>query len=132
MFVKKVSVVLIIFEKLLSSDHNIELMFPLVFAESKIVTSVYSKDFDGLLSKTIQKKVSFDQIPSEEIQLLKTANYENLIQLSLNHSDGYVVADDGALNKIEKLIESKDIPVMDFDQTKEDKAFVSYYSNKIF
>ena len=43
-----------------------------------------------------------------------------------------VVADDGALNKIEKLIESKDIPVMDFDQTKEDKAFVSYYSNKIF
>ena len=103
-----------------------------LFAESKIVTSVYSKDFDGLLSKTIQKKVSFDQIPSEEIQLLKTANYENLIQLSLNHSDGYVVADDGALNKIEKLIESKDIPVLDFDQTKEDKAFVSYYSNKIF
>jgi len=103
-----------------------------LFAESKIVTSVYSKDFDGLLSKTIQKKVSFDQIPSEEIQLLKTANYENLIQLSLNHSDGYVVADDGALNKIEKLIESRDIPVMDFDQTKEDKAFVSYYSNKIF
>ena len=103
-----------------------------IFAESKIVTSVYSKDFDGLLSKTIQKKVSFDQIPSEEIQLLKTANYENLIQLSLNHSDGYVVADDGALNKIEKLIESRDIPVMDFDQTKEDKAFVSYYSNKIF
>ena len=103
-----------------------------LFAESKIVTSVYSKDFDGLLSKTIQKKVSFDQIPSEEIQLLKTANYENLIQLSLNHSDGYVVADDGALNKIEKLIESKDIPVMNFDQTKEDKAFVSYYSNKIF
>ena len=103
-----------------------------IFAESKIVTSVYSKDFDGLLSKTIQKKVSFDQIPSEEIQLLKTANYEIPIQLSLNHSDGYVVADDGALNKIEKLIESKDIPVMDFDQTKEDKAFVSYYSNKIF
>ena len=55
-----------------------------------------------------------------------------MLQLSLNHSDGYVVADDGALNKIEKLIESKDIPVMDFDQTKEDKAFVSYYSNKIF
>ena len=53
-----------------------------LFAESKIVTSVYSKDFDGLLSKTIQKKVSFDQIPSEEIQLLKTANYENLIQNS--------------------------------------------------
>jgi len=78
-----------------------------LFAESKIVTSVYSKDFDGLLSKTIQKKVSFDQIPSEEIQLLKTANYENLIQLSLNHSDGYVVADDGALNKIEKLIKRK-------------------------
>ena len=103
-----------------------------IFAESKIITSVYSRDFDGLLSKTIQKKVGFDQIPSEEIQLLKTANYENLIQLSLNHSDGYVVADDGALNKIEKLIESKDIPVMDFDQTKEDKAFVSYYSNKIF
>ena len=99
-----------------------------LFAESKIVTSVYSKDFDGVVSKKIQKKVSFDKIPSEETQLLKRADYENLIQLSLNHSDGYVIADNGAL----KNIESKDIPVMDFDQTKEDKAFVSYYSNKIF
>ena len=99
-----------------------------LFAESKIVTSVYSKDFDGVVSKKIQKKVSFDKIPSEEIQLLKVANYENLIQLSLNHSDGYVVADNGALKKIE----GKDLPVMDYDQTKQDKAFVSYYSNKIF
>ncbi len=103
-----------------------------LFAGSKIVTSVYSKDFDGVVSKTIHKKVCFDKIPSEEIQLLKTANYENLIQLSINHSDGFVVADDGALNKIEKLVESKNLPVMDFDQTKEEKAFVSYYSNKIF
>ena len=103
-----------------------------LFAESKIVTSVYSKDFDGVVSNKIQKKVSFDKIPSEEIELLKRANYENLIQISLNHSDGYVVADNGALKKIEKLIESKDIPVMDFDQTKQDKAFVSYYLNKIF
>ena len=55
-----------------------------------------------------------------------------MIQLSINHSDGFVVADDGALNKIEKLVESKNLPVMDFDQTKEEKAFVSYYSNKIF
>ena len=100
-----------------------------LFAESKIVTSVYNKDFDGVVSKKIQKKVSFDKIASEEIQLLKRANYENLIQLSLNHSDGYVVADnDGTLKKIE----NKSIPVMDFDQTKQDKAFVSYYSNKIF
>ena len=103
-----------------------------LFAESKIVTSVYTKDFDGVVSKKIQKKVSFDKIPSEEIQLLKRADYENLIQLSLNHSDGYVIADNGALKDIQKLIESKDIPGMDFDQTKEDKAFVSYYSNKIF
>ena len=103
-----------------------------LFAGSKIVTSVYSKDFDGVVSKTIHKKVCFDKIPSEEIQLLKTANYENLIKLSINHSDGFVVADDGALNKIEKLVESKNLPVMDFDQTKEEKAFVSYYSNKIF
>ena len=103
-----------------------------LFAGSKIVTSVYSKDFDGVVSKTIHKKVCFDKIPSEEIQLLKTANYENLIQLSINHSDGFVVADDGALNKIEKLVESKNLPVMDFDQTKEEKAFVSFYSNKIF
>ena len=103
-----------------------------LFAGSKIVTSVYSKDFDGVVSKTIHKKVRFDKIPLEEIQLLKTANYENLIQLSINHSDGVVVADDGALNKIEKLVESKNLPVMDFDQTKEEKAFVSFYSNKIF
>ncbi len=103
-----------------------------IFAESKIVTSVYAKDFDGVVSRKIQKKVSFDKIPMDELKLLKTASYENLIQLSLNHSDGYVVGDDGALNKIGKLIDGKEIPFMDFAETKQEKAFVSYYSNQIF
>lgn len=103
-----------------------------LFDESKIVTSIYAKDFDGVLSKKIEKKVSFDKIPSEELTLLKTANYENLIQLSLNHSDGFIVADNGALGDIRKGIKSKDLPWMDFEETKQEKAFVSYYSNQIF
>ena len=64
-----------------------------IFANSKIVTSVYAKDFDKVISKNLYDKVAFDNIPLELISLLKKASFENLIKLSIEFSDGYAIAD---------------------------------------
>ena len=102
-----------------------------IFADCKIVTSVYAKDFEGVFSKNFHKKVAFDEIPDEEITLLKKANFENLTQLSLNHSDGYILADAETSKEIEKSFATKKIPRLSYEETQQKDAFINFYSQNI-
>ena len=102
-----------------------------IFADCKIVTSVYAKDFEGVFSKDFQKKVAFDEIPDEEIKLLKKATFENLTQLSLNYSDGYVIADAETPEEIEKSSAAEKIPGLSFEKTQQKDALINFYSQNI-
>ena len=102
-----------------------------IFADCKIVTSVYAKDFEGVFSKDFQKKVAFDEIPDEEIKLLKKATFENLTQLSLNYSDGYVIADAETPEEIEKSSAAEKIPGLSFEETQQKDAIINFYSQNI-
>ena len=102
-----------------------------IFANSKIVTSIYAKDFDGVLSDNFYDKVAFDNAPTDLISPLKKASFENLIQLSLNFSDGYVLADSETPKSIHDHLSDDRIPGLSFEQSQKEDAFVSYYSNNI-
>ena len=102
-----------------------------IFADCKIVTSVYARDFEGVFSKDFQKKVAFDEIPDEEIKLLKKATFENLTQLSLNYSDGYVIADAETPEEIEKSSAAEKIPGLSFEETQQKDALINFYSQNI-
>ena len=102
-----------------------------IFANSKIVTSVYAKDFEGVVSSQIHKKVSFDDIPEELIEPLRNADFENLQHLSLNFSDGYVIADQETPKSIENYSNNKQIPGLSFEESQKDDALVSLYTNHI-
>jgi starch synthase len=102
-----------------------------IFKDCKIVTSVYAKDFEGVFSKDFQKKVAFDEIPNEEIKLLKNATFENLTQLSLNYSDGYVIADPDTPEEIVKSSAAEKISGISFEEAQQKDAFINFYSQKI-
>mgnify|MGYP003322488703 CR=1 FL=1 len=102
-----------------------------IFANNKIVTSVYAKDFEGVVSSQFHKKVSFDDIPEELIEPLRNADFENLQHLSLNFSDGYVIADQETPKSIENYSNYKQIPGLSFEESQKDDALVSLYTNHI-
>jgi starch synthase len=102
-----------------------------IFAESKIVTSIYGKNFDGVLSKKIKKKIEFDQIPKEEIDILSKATFNNLIKLSLNHSDGVVSSTKEISDDLNEIIEQSNIPHLDFENSITEKGYIDFYNNKI-
>ena len=102
-----------------------------IFADCKIVTSVYAKDFEGVFSRDFHKKVAFDEIPDEEIKLLKKATFENLTQLSLNYSDGYVIADAETPKEIGKNSAAEKIPSLNYEETLQKDAFINFYSQNI-
>ena len=43
-----------------------------LFKESKVVTSVYSQNFDGTLNKMLIDKVKFDEIGDDHLKNLKS------------------------------------------------------------
>jgi starch synthase len=102
-----------------------------IFANSKIVTSVYAKDFDKVLSKNLYDKVAFDNIPLELISLLKKASFENLTKLSIEFSDGYAIADIETPKSIQDYLSDYSIPGLTFEESQKEDAFVNFYSTNI-
>ena len=82
------------------------------FSESKIVVSAYGNEFDGVMSKDIQKKVAFDGFESEDIAFLKKPNHENLLKSALQFADGLILGDDQVSSEVRQYAESLEIPIM--------------------
>jgi starch synthase len=82
------------------------------FSESKIVVSAYGNEFDGVISKDIQKKVAFDGFEAEDIALLKKPNHANLLKSALQFADGLILGDDQVSAEIRQYAEGLELPIM--------------------
>ena len=102
-----------------------------IFSDSKIVTSVYKKDFSGVVSKKIKSKVEFDLIPKKDIETLSNANFKNLIKLSIKHSDGIVSSSNETPNDLNEIIDESEKPHLCYDLSTKKNAYTDFYSDKI-
>jgi len=102
-----------------------------IFSDSKIVTSVYKKDFSGVVSKKIKSKVEFDLIPKEEIEALSNPDFNNLIKLSLKHSDGIVSSSNQTPKDLNEIIDQSKKPHLCYDSSTQKNAYTNFYSDKI-
>lgn len=99
-----------------------------LFEQSKIVSSIYPKDFDGVLAGALHDKIAFDQLDPEAIRPLNEPSYEELINLNVQFSDGFVLAGEDLPEGVIKSIKVSDKPVLDYETSKAEKAFVKFYT----
>ncbi|NHN27167.1 glycogen/starch synthase [Flavobacterium jejuense] len=85
-----------------------------IFADTKIITSVYNLGFEGELNKELVGKMSFDNISKDITKEIQSPNYENLMKLTIDHSDGVVVGSDGLNPTLTKYIETSGKPFLPF------------------
>ena len=85
-----------------------------IFAETKIITSVYEHGFDGELNTQLLDKVLFDAIDKEAVAVIEKPNYENIMKLSVMHSDGVVMGSASLSLTLTKFIESSNKPFLPF------------------
>jgi starch synthase len=103
-----------------------------LFADTKIVTSVFNQSFDGALDKSMGQKVQFDNIPKEDITELDNPTFENIMMASINHSDGVVIASDMVSSNLTKFIEASKKPFLPFvPKEKLAEAYIQFYKNQI-
>ena len=103
-----------------------------LFANTKIVTSVYGQSFEGTLDSEMINKVSFDGIPKDAILDLENPNYENIIKSCIMHSDAVIIASENLTSSLTKFIESSNKPFLPF-ASKDNFAevYTHFYKNSV-
>jgi len=102
-----------------------------LFQDSKLVTSVYPKDFEGPMSEELKAKIAHDKIEDESIDHLAKASYENLMQVNATHADGFVIASEAVDQKTLATLKSTKKPLLEYADTHQEDAYVNFYTEKI-
>ncbi|KDN56589.1 glycogen/starch synthase [Flavobacterium seoulense] len=97
-----------------------------LFSETKIVTSVYGQSFDGTLDVEMLNKVKLDGVPEDQVAMLSTPDYENIIKATVMHSDAVIIASPNVSSSLTKFIETSGKPFLPFVPK---DAFAEAYSN---
>ena len=101
-----------------------------VFDRSKIVTSVYSKSFDGSLSNKLIEKIQFDGI-DEDLTSVADPNYESLIDLTIRFSDSVVVSSENICDSIMTSLKSHTKDFLSFKDSSNEEKLMNFLIKNI-
>jgi starch synthase len=103
-----------------------------LFSESKIVTSVYKKSFEGSLNKDLSKKIAFDGIAQEDLAVLETPDYNNLLKVAANHSDAIILAAEDLSEDLTNHIANLKKPVLPYVPLQGfEEAYANFYNTEV-
>ncbi len=103
-----------------------------LFAQSKIVTSVYNQGFEGSLNKDLITKVAFDGIDPESIEDLKDPTYANLMKVTIKNSDAAIVGSAELNDDLMKMLNTTKIPVLGYKKKEEfPQAYEDFYTTQV-
>ncbi len=103
-----------------------------LFSESKIVTSVYKQSFDGELDKNIIKKIAYDGISEDSVQLLTKPNYNNLLKIAVDYSDAVILASEEIPEELQNYISNLQKPVLPYVSLQEfEETYANFYNTEV-
>lgn len=103
-----------------------------LFANSKIVTSLYNNNFDGTLNQGLKRKISFDNIDDSKLNSIETPNYSNLLKIAIENSDAIIIASEDLNADLAEYAKSLDKPVLDFyPEDNFEDAYLNFYQTEV-
>ncbi len=103
-----------------------------LFADSKIVLSVYGRSFEGELDSTMIDKIAFDGIDKDTMAPLGQPSYNNLLKVAVDHSDAIILAAEGIPEDLQKYISNLEKPVLPYVSLQEfEEAYANFYNTQV-
>jgi starch synthase len=96
-----------------------------LFANSKIVYSVYDNNFDKPLKKDFKDKLLYENITKNDVSILKDPNYVNLSKLAIEMSDATIIGSETINPEILSFIKNSAKPYLEF---KTEEEYIDAYS----
>lgn len=103
-----------------------------IFMDSKIVTSVYKKGFEGELNNEMLNKIVFDGVDASKIEALKHPDYNNLLKVAVDYSDAVILASEEVPAELVEYINGQEkptLPYVSFQET--DEAYANFYNTQV-
>ncbi len=102
-----------------------------LFAESKIVTSLYNSDIDNL-NDDMANKVRFDKIEESKVATIETPSYLNILKSAIENSDAVIKGSEVLPDEIETFIDSTNTKVLDFQPEETlTEAYLEFYKENV-
>ncbi|MFD2099915.1 glycogen/starch synthase [Flagellimonas iocasae] len=103
-----------------------------LFADSKIVTSIYNKSFEGELDTEMINKIAFDGIDKSHISSLEQPDYNNLLKVAVDHSDAIILAAEEVSEDLKNHIANLSKPVLPYVSLQEaEEAYTNFYKTEV-
>ncbi len=103
-----------------------------LFADSKIVTSVYGRSFEGELDASLKKKIAFDGIDEVNMDPLDTPTYNNLLKVAVDFSDAVILATEEIPAELRDYITNLQKPVLPYVSLQEfEEAYANFYNTEV-
>ena len=96
-----------------------------VFENSKIVSSIYNKSFEGSLSKKIVEKIQFDGI-EQDLSNLSLPDFESLTDLMIKYSDSVIISSDRIDKSTLNSVKLHSKISLNFKDSSNDDAFMQF------
>jgi starch synthase len=85
-----------------------------LFAESKVVFSVYNNGFDKPLDSAFKEKLLVDGVSSDHVSVVKDPTYKNLVTLAATYSDGLVQGSSKLPDPVLKVMKESGKPTLNY------------------
>ncbi|MFK2818890.1 glycogen/starch synthase [Flavobacteriaceae sp. LMIT009] len=103
-----------------------------LFAESKIVTSVYNQSFDESLNTKMIEKIKFDNIDEASIKALEAPSYNNIMKVAVDYSDALIVGSETIPTELDDYLKNCEKPVLDYQHPEEfAEAYTEFYTTQV-
>lgn len=103
-----------------------------LFADSRIVISVYGRGFEGTLSEEMAQKIIFDNIPAERVAVLQPPTYNNLLKVAIDNSDAVILAAEEIPAELREHIAKLEKPVLPYVPIQEfEEAYMNFYNTEV-
>ena len=100
------------------------------FDNSKIVSSLYSKSFEGSLSKKITEKIEFDGVEGD-LDLISDPSFESLTDLMIKFSDSVILSSENIDGSTKSSIKKYSKDVLEFNDSSDDEKLMDFLLKNI-
>jgi starch synthase len=101
-----------------------------LFQNTKLVTSIYDKDFKEPLNNRLKEKLASIGLNASDLDVVSDPSYENLMKLAINSSDGVIYGSNEINSEVMKYVESTGTPKLEYqDEQTYVKAYSDFYDS---
>jgi len=90
-----------------------------LFADTKVVFSLYNDDYTGSLDKELSSKLTSEKISAKDVKQISDPTYINLCKLAIDYSDGIIVSSEQCNPEVLKYAKKSGKPLLAYKSEEE-------------